>query len=563
MAGLSNLPVETRPAMMGTKARVFASHPAICLEQLVPSDDFYRHLDATLDLGFVRHWVVDEYANTGRPSVDPVVFFKLQLVLFFEGLRSERQLMRVVADRLSLRWYLGYDFGEPLPDHSSLTRIRERYGVEAFRRFFERIVELCQDAGLVWGKELIFDATKVQANAALDSLVPRFYLKELKEKAKGSPSDVAAPDVAAHVDALFGNDYAAEPTATELPDGGSPALPSSGAADAGAGDPATTSSGPTPLPTGLSATEQAELAAANAAGWRLLEPGDLDPERPPHLGYQRIAGLRVNPVDPDATPMQLKGGGTKLGYQDHYVVDGGKHRIILAALVLPGDIRENLPLADLTRRVCFRWHLRPQRAIADTAYGTGENLRLLEEELGIRAYMPVVDGEKPGPLFKHADFTYDRERDVYVCPQGTILRPQGRDYDRQVRTYRSPVGACAPCPVRDRCTKSSHGRALRRHFDEGIREQVRAYQGTEAYKRAMRKREVWIEPLFGEAKDWHGLRRFRLRGIEKVNIEGLRIATGQNLKRYLAASGWGRRLGPAGSLTARPNPVRSIDQTCD
>ena len=69
------------------------------------------------------------------------MFFKLRLVLFFEGIRSERQLMRHAADWLSVLWYLGYDLGEPLPDHSSLTRIRERYGVEVFRRFFDAIVE--------------------------------------------------------------------------------------------------------------------------------------------------------------------------------------------------------------------------------------------------------------------------------------------------------------------------------------------------------------------------------------------------------------------------------------
>jgi hypothetical protein len=64
-------------------------------------------------------------AGGGRPSIDPIVFFKLQLVMFFEGIRSERQLMRHAADRLSVRWYIAYDLGEPLPDHSSLTRIRE------------------------------------------------------------------------------------------------------------------------------------------------------------------------------------------------------------------------------------------------------------------------------------------------------------------------------------------------------------------------------------------------------------------------------------------------------
>src|SRR5215217_3321454 len=114
------------------------------------------------NLSFTRNLVRPLCAKGGRPSVDPVVFFKLQLVIFFEGLRSERQLMRVVADRPSLRWYLGYYLHEPLPDHSSLTRVRERYGLEIFRRFFERIVEMCFEAGLVQGRELYFDATKVE-----------------------------------------------------------------------------------------------------------------------------------------------------------------------------------------------------------------------------------------------------------------------------------------------------------------------------------------------------------------------------------------------------------------
>ena len=111
------------------------------------------------------------------PPLNELVFFKLQLVMFVEDIRSERLLMRHAADRLSVRWYLGYDLDEPLPDHSRLTRIRERYGVEVFRRFFEQMVEQCQQAGLVWGRELSIDDTKVEANASKDSLTPRFAVE--------------------------------------------------------------------------------------------------------------------------------------------------------------------------------------------------------------------------------------------------------------------------------------------------------------------------------------------------------------------------------------------------
>lgn len=82
---------------------------------------------------------------------------------------------------------------------------------------------------------------------------------------------------------------------------------------------------------------------------------------------------------------------------------------------------------------------------------------------------------------------------------------------------------------------------LRRSFHEPSLERARGYAGTPAFKRAMRKRSVWVEGLFAEAKQWHGLHRFRLRGLANVNIQALMVATGQNLKRWLEATGWGRR----------------------
>jgi transposase len=93
--------------------------------------------------------------------------------MYIEGIHSERQLEQVGADRLSVRWSLGYDLHKPLPDHSSLTRIRDRYGITIFRRFFEAIGERCQDDDLIWAKQLYADATLVEANADRDKMLPR------------------------------------------------------------------------------------------------------------------------------------------------------------------------------------------------------------------------------------------------------------------------------------------------------------------------------------------------------------------------------------------------------
>jgi transposase len=90
--------------MLGHKAKAFTTHPAVCLEDLVPPNNFYRQVQAKLDLTFVRDLVRDCYSShMGRPSIDPVVFFKLQLIMFFEGIRSERQLMDMVNMRLDHR----------------------------------------------------------------------------------------------------------------------------------------------------------------------------------------------------------------------------------------------------------------------------------------------------------------------------------------------------------------------------------------------------------------------------------------------------------------------------
>ncbi len=439
----------------------------------------------------MRDLVADRYATGGRPSVDPVVFFKLQLVMFFERIHSERHLMQVVADRLSVRWYLGYDLRESLPDHSTLTRIRDRYGLDRFRRFFDAIVERCDRAGLVWGRELFFDATKVEANASLESVAPRFaieaHLSSLFADAPGNPLDDAPP--------------------TPVPE-------------------------PLPLRTALPTAVADALAGTNAGRHDWLAQAGRQQRDVVNRSYQRIADFRASATDPDASLMRSRNGGARLGYHTHYVVDGGKARIILAALVTPSEVMENQPMLDLLWHTRFRWHLWPHHVTADTTYGTLTNIVAIEDA-HIRAYLPVRDANKREPLFGQRAFTYDADNDRYICPRGEQLRVTGHSYTERTIRYQAPAAACNACPVKAQCTTGAHGRQVYRNFDEAYLDRVRAYHETEPYKKAMRKRQVWIEPLFGEPKDWHGLRRFRLRRLWKVNIEALLTASGQNVKRLV------------------------------
>jgi len=228
------------------------------------------------------------------------------------------------------------------------------------------------------------------------------------------------------------------------------------------------------------------------------------------------------------------------------VVDGGKARIILMTLVTPAAVQDNQPAVDLLWHARFRWKLHPRQVTGDTTYGTVENIVAIERAR-VHAYVPLSEvGRKPG-LFRDTDFVYDPAADTYHCPGQETLRFISQCASTHRRVYEAPAAACAICSLHAQCTTSRRGRRIGRSLDETYLDRVRGYHETGPYAKAMRKRAVWVEPLFAEAKDWHGLRRFRLRGLEKVNIQAQLIAAGQNLKRLLSKRGWGRRPWPCGA----------------
>jgi Transposase DDE domain len=185
----------------------------------------------------------------------------------------------------------------------------------------------------------------------------------------------------------------------------------------------------------------------------------------------------------------------------------------------------------------------------DTKYGTIANIKALEDA-GIRAYVPLPDWEHMTPFYGPSKFSYDAQHDQYLCPQGQPLLPFRTEYQAKKVEYRADAAACNACPLKARCTASNNGRQVHRSFHASYLERVKGYHQTRAYQKAMNKRKVWVEPLFAEAKDWHGLRRFRLRRLWRVNCEAQVIAAGQNLKRLLKKRGWGRRPFPTEALSA-------------
>jgi len=157
--------------MLGEKRLVPKLVYRFTLEERVPADHLLRRVAAGVDFSFVRRLTARFYSHTGQPGIDPVVLFKMALLGYLYGITSERRLAEAIQLNLAFMWFIGYDIDERTPDHSVLSKARQRFGVTTYRAFFTEIVRQCEQAGLVQGNRLYVDSTLVKANASCPVLL--------------------------------------------------------------------------------------------------------------------------------------------------------------------------------------------------------------------------------------------------------------------------------------------------------------------------------------------------------------------------------------------------------
>ena len=145
-------------------------HYGVNLEKRVRSNNPLRAVKAAVDFGFVRKRVGRFYGKDGHESEDPIVIMKLMLLLFLDNVRSERELMRIVGERLDYLWFLEFDIDDEIPNHSVLSKARKRWGGDVFEEVFITTVQQCVAAGLVDGQKIHMDGSLINANASNDSL---------------------------------------------------------------------------------------------------------------------------------------------------------------------------------------------------------------------------------------------------------------------------------------------------------------------------------------------------------------------------------------------------------
>lgn len=415
------------------------------LDKRVPKEHILRKIDKLIDFSFIYKEVKHTYGSKGNVSVPPPVILKLMLLLFLYRIRSERELMETLPLRLDWLWFLGYDLEDDIPNHSVLSKARTRWGVHAFKRFFDIVLMQCVEAGLVDGSKAFIDSSLVDADASNNSVVNMHDIKRYLKKS-----------------------------------------------------------------------------------YRLLEEC-LDDYR--EQKNTVINKKHVSTTDPDASVTRYGNSRPKLRYKTHRVVDE-KNEVITATKVTQGSVDDGAALKEMIDIHQQNTGTKPETVVADTKYGTIDNYLHYYDE-GIKTHIPSVEeshrgyGSKKG-IFTKAEFTYDPDADIFICPMGEILTKRKYKKKRKHYEYKASPKACNKCDIKDKCTRSKSGRTLKRHErqDEldGIVERAKSKES----KKDLKTRQHLSERSFARSTRY-GFKRARWRNLWRMEIQDYLIAAIQNI----------------------------------
>ena len=223
-------------------------------------------------------------------------------------------------------------------------------------------------------------------------------------------------------------------------------------------------------------------------------------------------------------------------YDANYLIDN-KAGVIVDAQGTRANRTDEIAVTEtMVERVEQSFGLKPGRLAADTVYGAARTLRWLMDR-GIEPHIPVWDkSSRADGTFSRADFTYEPQADLYICPGGNALRTTGTVHDGRTRLYRARKADCDGCALKRRCCPKAPSRRVPRDIHEATRDRVRALADTPAFEQSRNERKK-VEMAFAHMKRILRLDRLRLRGLTGAKFEVLLAATAQNLRKLARYAG--------------------------
>lgn len=477
--------------MQGRKSYQEKLYTNFQLSDRVPEDNFYRKLNATLDLRFVFDRTKRYYGTEGQESIDPVVFFKLMLVGYLENLGSDRRIITTASMRLDILYFIGYDIDESLPWHSTLSRTRQLYGEEVFKELFKIILKQCIEKGMVSGRRQAVDSVHVKANASMDSIAEKDVLDDadrfadeltLNEEGKDEKVDLYRKKKVEEHHRWKKKAFKGQP--------------------------------------GSRAKDKSEH---DEHGEQNMRPKFLSN----HTHYST--------TDKDARIAVKPGKPRQFNYLGQISVDTAHHVIThihadyadrkdsqCLGKVIAG-MKENLDPEGIT----------VEQILADTGYSSGAALKALEEN-NITGYIPNFGQYKA----EREGFTYHKEGDFYTCPKNKklVFKKIKENNGYPMKEYRTSRKDCATCPLRSTCIGTSFEKRIRETLDKPYYDKMHERLKTPYARRMKKLRHSTVEPVLGTLVNFLAMKRVNVRGIRHANKCLIMAAIAYNLKKLLKFS---------------------------
>jgi transposase len=438
------------------------------LESLVPEDHMVRKLEAAIDWRFIYPLVGPLYSEIGRPSVDPVVLFKMILINYCFGYNSMRKTCREIEVNVAYRWFLGYEISEPVPNYSTWSQnyIR-RYGdSRIFDEIFDRVLQEAMDCHFVSLETVYGDGTHMKASA---------------NKRKSTQEEVEVTKRA------FEDDLLEEINRDRREHGKSKEF------------------------TSLKRTELG-----------------FDEETGEQIEVTQKKTVKQSTTDPESGNFHKGEHEECFAYEHQTFCDG--NGFVVAFDTVPGNVHDSVSFFPAYEKLLGKYGSEIKNVCLDSGYKTPAIAREIIED-GKTPYFPYKRPMTKEGFFKKYEYVYDEQYDCYLCPHDKVLSYATTDR-LGYKHYKSDPYDCSTCPFRDKCTRSkSCQKEVLRHVWAEYMEQAEEVRYTKKWKEIYPQRKETIERVFADDKENHCLRYTRVRGLEKNRHVGSVIFTCHNLER--------------------------------
>jgi transposase len=443
------------------------------LSDYVPADNIYRRLKDILMLKFLYQATAAYYGKEGQKSIDPMVFMKLMLVGYIENITSDRGIIATSSMRMDILYFLGYDLGESLPSHSTLSRTRKLYGEEVFLDLFKQVLKLCINHGVISGKRQAVDSALIPANAAKQSMIERLVMED---------ASVFNQELTANSED--------EPETPEKP-------------------------------------ETPEDHNKNGHG----KPGKKSKKTPP------VNETHYSPSDPDARLTTKPGKPMRLYYRAQMSVDTASHYIAYIQAFKGNEAdNTSLPLMLPQIAANMAAHaIRVEELLLDTGYSSGKAIRALIAN-GIKGYIPVPGNYKSSRENQGFTYDADYDRYICIKGVYLPFRRVESAYKEPTvfkKIYESNISDCKNCPFKDTCANKKGFKKLVDSGDKPLYEYMQRRVESPKGKQMKSLRSSTVEPVFGTLINHMGLRRINAKGLKQANKCMLVAAAVYNLKKLL------------------------------